>query len=597
MATTNPTFDNTAALTRGDTNWTTSLTLDSQFKTLTLNTADKYVDKDIKLTIDAQDGTGSISGGVLTHGEITTTDTTYLTGTSANGYKVTIKNDASVGEITVPISHAGWIDDGDISKKDASGTNTVTKDFYVKKGSASVVANQSIPVSGSITNNNGTLTATLNGSKTINGSATAGWVTSVTSASVSASGSATAKATDLDKNLVAGNIIKGATIFGVTGTEDNAVKASFANKEASGKTYTDISADAPALISGSYLYIHEGYVDGNKKISLAKLVPDGSNIKGQNSLMYKTVQGYDDDGNLVAGSMDDATIKSGAPSLSGTPSVGAKNTSTNKYPLVASVSVAAPSVTAGGYITSSKGVKNTNSGNITINLDAATCTVSGGGLTAGNGSSSINVNGYWDGSKLSTTDKIDITTQTSAAAGYYKIGTTGNGSVNRAAITDTHTAGWLEAKAASTIIGATSLTSNSGTSTYYIKKSTGSEQSWKPNKDNAHTVTIGKGYYPTDRVITVSKVDPTDATQVAQGALTANDSAISSVSATAGAPTVNTNTFKYNIPLTLSASGTAHAKVSTTGYVTTAKNTSKNISGTGSATVTLDLYNGAFSWN
>ena len=73
-----------------------------------------------------------------------------------------------------------------------------------------------------------------------------------------------------------------------------------------------------------------------------------------------------------------------------------------------------------------------------------------------------------------TTDKIDITTQTSAAAGYYKIGTTGNGSVNRAAITDTHTAGWLEAKAASTVIGATSLISNSGTSTYYIKKSTGS---------------------------------------------------------------------------------------------------------------------------
>lgn len=471
---TNPTFDNTV-LTRGDTNWAGYLTLDSQSKSLTLNTADKYVDKDIKLTIIAQAGTGSISGGDLTHGPITTTDKTYLTGTSeTNGYKVTITNDASVGAISANITE-GWLANGDIATQSATNVDTVSKDFYVKKGAASITAGQSIPVSGSITNNNGTLTATLNGSKTINGSATAGWVTNVAGASVSASGKATAKATDLDSNLVAGNIVKGATIFGVTGTEDNAVKASFANKEASGKTYTDISADAPALISGSYLYIHEGYVDGNKKISLAKLVPDGSNIKGQNSLMYKTVQGYDDDGNLITGSMDDATIKSGAPSLSGTPSVGAKNTSTNKYPLVASVSVAAPSVTAGGYITSSKGVKNTNSGNITINLDAATCTVSGGGLTAGNGSSSINVNGYWDGSKLSTTDKIDITTQTSAAAGYYKIGTTGNGSVNRAAITDTHTAGWLEAKAASTVIGAASLTSNSGTSTYYIKKSTGSE--------------------------------------------------------------------------------------------------------------------------
>lgn len=596
MATTNP-AGNTPALTRGDTNWAANLTLDSQSKSLTLNTADKYVDKDIELTIAAQDGAGSISGGALTHGEITTTDTTYLTGTSTNGYKVTINNEASVGEITVPISKAGWIDNGDISKKAASGTHTATKDFYVKKGSASVVTNQSVPVAGSITNNNGNLTATLSGSASIAGTATTGWVTSVSAADVTASGKATAKATDLDKNLVAGNIIKGATIFGVTGTEDNAVKASFANKEASGKTYTDISADAPALISGSYLYIHEGYVDGNKKISLAKLVPDGSNIKGQNSLMYKTVQGYDDDGNLIAGSMDDATIKSGAPSLSGTPSVGAKNTSTNKYPLVASVSVAAPSVIEGGYITSSKGTKNTNSGSIAIELDAATCKVSGGKLTPGDGSSSINVNGYWDGSKLSTTDKIDITTQTSAAAGYYKIGTIGNGSVNRSAITDKHTAGWLEAKAESNVIGATSLTSNSGTSTYYIKKSTGSDQSWKPNKDNAHTVTIGKGYYPTDRVITVSKVDPTDATQVAQGALKADGSVISSVSATAGTPTVNTNTYKYNIPLTLSASGTAYAKVATTGYVTSTKDTSLPLSGSGSANVSLDLYNGAYSWS
>ena len=585
------------SLTRDETKWAGSVSLTSKSKTLTLNTADKYVDKDIELTITAKEGSGTISGGSLTHGPITTTDKTYLTGTSTtDGYKVTITNDASVEAISANITE-GWLANGDIAAKPATNTDTVSKDFYVKKGAASITAGQSIPVSGSITNNNGTLTATLNGSKTINGSATAGWVTSVTGASVSASGKATAKATDLDSNLVAGNIIKGATIFGVTGTEDNAVKASFANKEASGKTYTDISADAPALISGSYLYIHEGYVDGNKKISLAKLVPDGSNIKGQNSLMYKTVQGYDDDGNLVAGSMDDATIKSGAPSLSGTPSVGAKNTSTNKYPLVASVSVAAPSVTEGGYITSSKGIKNTNSGSIAIDLDAATCTVSGGKLTPGDGSSSINVNGYWDGSKLSTTDKIDITTQTSAAAGYYKIGTIGNGSVNRAAITDKHTAGWLEAKAESNVIGATSLTSNSGTSTYYVKKSTGSDQSWKPNKDSAHTVTIGKGYYPTDRVITVSKVDPTDATQVAQGALTANGSAINSISASAGTATVDATKFEYNIPLTLNASGIAHAKVSAAGYVTAEKNTSKNISGTGSANIVLDLYNGAFSWS
>ena len=577
-------------------NWSQSVVLDKQTRTATLATADKYVDKDIAISITAQDAEGSISGGALTHGEITTTDTTYLTGTStSDGYAVTISNVASRDAISAPITKAGWVDNGDIASVSATGDDTKTKTFYVKKGSATVNSKQSIPVTGSITRNGSTLTASLSGSKTINGSATAGWVTSVTGASVSASGTATANAADLDTNLVAGNIVKGKTIFGVTGTEENATKATFENTEAEGKTYTDISADAPALISGSYLYINEGYVDGNKKISLSKLVPDGSNVKGNNSLVYKTVTAYDNEGNLITGSMNDATVKSGAPSVSGIPSVGAKNAS-DKYPLTATISVAAPSVTSGGYITTDKGTKSTNSGSVTINLDAATCTVSGGELTAGAGSSSIDVNGYYDGSTVSSTDKIDITSQTTAAAGYYKIGTTGKGTVNRAAITDTHTAGWLPAKSASNVSNATSKESNSGTSTYYIKKSTGNAQSWKPKKDKDQSVTISAGYYPSDRIISVSKVDPTDSTQVAQGALSANDSAISSVSASAGTATVDANNFKYNIPLTLSASGTAYAKVSTTGYVTTAKNTSKSLSKSGSATVTLDLYDGAYTW-
>lgn len=586
-----------ANMTRGTDKWSQSVTLEKQSQTATLATADKYVDKDIEFAVSAPDAVGSISGGALTHGEITTDDQTYLTGTStSNGYAVTIQNTASVGEITVPISKAGWVDNGDIVKKNATGNDTKSKTFYVKKGSAKVNGSQSIPVTGSITRNGSTLTASLSGSKTINGSATAGWVTSVTGASVSASGTATVDAKTLDENLVAGNIIKGATIFGIEGTEENATPATFANIESEGQTYTDISTDAPALISGSYLYINEGYVNGNKKISLSKLVPDGSNVKGNNSLVYKTVTAYDNEGTLITGSMGDATVKSGAPSVSGIPSVGTKDTANNKYPLTATINVAAPSVTTGGYITSKVGTKNTNSGTITIPLDAATCTVSGGELTAGAGSSSINVNGYYDGTNVSSTDKIDITSQTTAAPGYYKIGTTGKGTVNRAAITDAHTAGWLAAKSASNVSAPTSKESNSGTSTYYIKKSTGTPQSWKPNKDKAQSVTISAGYYPSDRTISVSKVDPTDSTQVAQGVLTTTGSTISSVTATAGTPTVNDTDFTYNVPLTLNASGTAYAKVSTNGYVTNSKNTSSSLSKTGSAIVTLALYDGAYSW-
>ena len=80
--------------------------------------------------------------------------------------------------------------------------------------------------------------------------------------------------------------------------------ASFGNTATSGHTYVDISGTtaAPVLVSGDYLYIDAGWTD-DVKISLAKLVPDGSDVKGHSEYILEGHSAYDDDGVLVAGSI------------------------------------------------------------------------------------------------------------------------------------------------------------------------------------------------------------------------------------------------------------------------------------------------------
>lgn len=80
--------------------------------------------------------------------------------------------------------------------------------------------------------------------------------------------------------------------------------ATFANTGTSGTTYVDISATtaAPVLVSGDYLYINAGWTD-NLKISLARLVPDGSDVHGHGDYILSGHSAYDDDGVLVAGTI------------------------------------------------------------------------------------------------------------------------------------------------------------------------------------------------------------------------------------------------------------------------------------------------------
>lgn len=78
--------------------------------------------------------------------------------------------------------------------------------------------------------------------------------------------------------------------------------STFANSGTSGVTYTDISTNAPVLISGDYLYINEGYTP-NVKISLAKLIPDATGDNAPANYILSGYTAFDNDGALIIGTM------------------------------------------------------------------------------------------------------------------------------------------------------------------------------------------------------------------------------------------------------------------------------------------------------
>ena len=91
---------------------------------------------------------------------------------------------------------------------------------------------------------------------------------------------------------------------GWKGTAETLNTATFANSATSGHTYVDISdtTSAPVLVANDYLYIDAGWTD-DVKISLAKLVPDGTDVKGHSEYILSGHSARDDDGNMVAGSI------------------------------------------------------------------------------------------------------------------------------------------------------------------------------------------------------------------------------------------------------------------------------------------------------
>lgn len=246
-----------------------------------LATEGTYVDKNIQIEVSVPDGAleakavGAIVATPSVDENIYTTDT-------ETKYPITVKADAEVGATQIGVKTEGFVDASDTVDIAKANATTASKTVYIKAGSLKGTGSASAEGGNGLELGAETTTAPASGfyikASAAGGASvdTAGWVDSTTPA-IS---------------------VNGDSFYAI----DN---ATLANNATTGKTYAE--QEGPVLVSGDYLYINKGYI-GDTKISLADLVPDGSNVKeGENSnLIYNTVSVYDNDGVLIAGTMGDA---------------------------------------------------------------------------------------------------------------------------------------------------------------------------------------------------------------------------------------------------------------------------------------------------
>lgn len=317
-----------------------------------LQTADTYVDKNIKIEVNTPDGSlevkkeGTLSASVSIDANVYTSDT-------ETNYPITVKGDASISDVQVGVAKEGFVDSTDAVTINGSSAPQASKTVYIKAGSLSGSGTASAEGGNGLALGAKSTTAPDSGfyvkASAAGGAsvATAGWVDGTTP-SVS---------------------VNGDSYYPIDA-------ATLANAGTADKVYAEETG--PVLVSGDYLYINKGYI-GDTKIPLADLVPNEANVTagvdGNSNLIYKTVSVYDKDGRLVAGTMGDAVlgdisandVSANVSTVSVTPNEdGSAFKVTGTGNISGNTSVA---VTGAGYATSSTTKNGTISG--TANVEAA----------------------------------------------------------------------------------------------------------------------------------------------------------------------------------------------------------------------------------
>ena len=253
-----------------------------------------------KATTSTTNGTATATAGTAT-----TSVTGMKTSTTNTGYSVTASATGGNASVTASsaVVNAGYAPSkttASTTPKSATGENK-SSTTYIQKGVLGATVSGNITFTPSVSSTMATSTATPTGTDgtdfySITGSGTK-------------SGTVTGKASVSTEGYVKSESATGGSATGVVGDAKKlyVAKTKYTNSVPSGMTdtqFTDISATAPILASGGYLYISAGY-NPNQKISLARLIPDNvTSIVGSTS--DKIVSGetaFNKDGGIVTGSL------------------------------------------------------------------------------------------------------------------------------------------------------------------------------------------------------------------------------------------------------------------------------------------------------
>lgn len=431
------------------------------------------------------------------------------TASTTQTYQKTIKCGGTYMEYDIDIS---------VTTKAGSATTPAT----------SITANPTISVAA-----DGTITANVSGSKSITPTVVSGYVASGTAGTVSVTGTKsqalptkaaatyTPGTTDQtisgsnssstgfyvtgvqkilgDANLVPGNIKSGVSIFGVEGT------------------LTSIAVDDPNVDNAAVAQILEGY------------------------------EAFDKNGGTLTGTMPNLTgVDLTSSSTSGKTMTLTLNQAGTLYTIKMYAGSTGYVLKDSTFITDTVAASGLDKTSITPSLTAQTATITAGYYPTNR---TVTVAAMPQGAVTTPATTITVTpaiSSTYTSGSGYKLTVSATQGITPSVTTN----GYV-----------TSTEATSGTITVaddgitYVAQSTLSASSITPNTTSAQTVTIGAGYYPTSRTVTVGKV--------ATGAIT--------LAASIGSNTVvatDSNGSAYSIGQSAQPSGTNYVKLTPTASVT-----------------------------